>query len=60
MREYLEEVGILGEMEKIQVYHAGEFTESKRGFELLNVENPINKVGLENLVTGISLLILDG
>jgi hypothetical protein len=43
--EYLKEIGIKDEMKKIQLYKNSHVEDSKRDFEKLNVENPINKVG---------------
>lgn len=43
-REYLREVGIKDEMQKIELYRRAEAEDGTRAFERLNVENPINKV----------------
>lgn len=46
-KEFLGEIGILDEMKKIEICKgSSEDVKADRGFELLNVENPINKVGL--------------
>jgi hypothetical protein len=43
-REYLVEIGIKDEMQKIELYKKSNFENNDRKFERLNVENPINKV----------------
>lgn len=43
-REYLREIGIMDEMQKIDLYTRAETHKVEREFEKLNVENPINKV----------------
>lgn len=42
--EYLVEIGIKDEMQKIELYKKSDSEKSGRQFERLNVENPINKV----------------
>jgi hypothetical protein len=45
-REYLVEVGIKDEMQKIDLYKKSHSENPNKKYERLNVENPINKVSL--------------
>lgn len=48
-REYLREIGIQDEMEKIKLHKDTHQEDPSRRFEKLNVENPINKVRILSL-----------